>query len=124
MLQVTVNLDMWIVKRLGQPDDRRKRPMHVKVESQDQRNKILQVAKNLKEKGEFARVFIKKDIHPASRKELMRLRNREREEREKPDNQGVQIVYDWRNRVLVRDGVVIDRYFPNFATGGMVGRRS
>ena len=83
------------------------------------------MAKNLKGKGgDFTCVFIKKDIHPASRKEMMRLRNREKEERQKPDNQGVDITYDWQNRVLLRDGVVIDRYFPNFATGGGGRRQS
>ena len=113
------NVNRWVIKRLGKPNDRRKRPIHIALESQDERNKILQVAKNLKDKGgDFARVYLKKDIHPASRKEMMRLKNREREEKQKTDNQGVDIRYDWHNRVLLRDGVVIDRYFPNFAMGG------
>ena len=43
-----------------------------------------------------------------------RLRAREREEKEKPDNAGVNIVYDWKRRVLLRDGVIIDRYSPRF----------
>ena len=49
---------------------------------------------------------------------MTRLRNREKEEKEKPENAGVNIEYDWRNRVLLRDGEVIDRYFPNFSMGG------
>ena len=82
------------------------------MENQEQRSGLLQVAKNLKENGgEFARVFIRKDIHRAFRKEMMRFNNCEREERDKPANQGVNIMYDWQNRVLLRDGFVIDRYF-------------
>ena len=45
---------------------------------------------------------------------MTRLWTRENEERQKPDNQRVEITYDWRRRVLLRDGVVIDKYFPNF----------
>ena len=115
-----IRTEAWVTKRLGQPDDRRKRPIHVRVESQDQRNDILRVAKNLKEKGgEFTRIYVEKDIHPAARREMMRLRDRENEERGKSENEGAVISYDWRRRVLLRDDVVIDRYFPNF---GMEGR--
>ena len=123
----TINPETWTVRRLGQPDDRRKRTLHVQVENQGQRNAILRMAmaRNLKEKGDkFTRVFIKKDIHPASRREMMRLKNRQREEKEKPDNQGVQIEYDWHDRVLLRDGVVINKYFPNFAMVGRTGRQN
>lgn len=111
-----IRTEVWATKRLGKPDaERRRRPIHVTLESQNQRSDILKVAKNLKEKGgEFARIYIKKDVHPAARREMARLRTREEEEKQKPDNQGVEIMYDWQRRVLLRDGVVIDRYFPNF----------
>lgn len=111
----TIRTDVWVTKRLGQLDARRRRPIHVTLESQDQRSDILRVAKNLKDKGrDFERIYVKKDVHPAVRREMTRLRNRENDEKQKPDNQGVEITYDWRRRVLLRDGVVIDRYFPNF----------
>lgn len=110
-----IRTEVWVTKRLGQPDERRKRPIHVTLESQDQRSGILRVAKNLKGNGgEFARIYVKKDVHPAARREMARLRTREDEEKRKPDNQGVEIRYDWQRRALLRDGVVIDRYFPNF----------
>ena len=57
---------------------------------------------------------MKKDQHPAIRKEAARLRAREKEEKEKPENVGADIVYDWKNRVLVRNGNVIDKFSPNF----------
>lgn len=62
----------------------------------------------------MARVYLKKDVHPAIRKEQTRLRNREKQEKGKPCNAASNISYDWKNRVLVRDGVVIDRFSPMF----------
>lgn len=105
----------WTVRRLGQQNERKMRPIHITVEDQNQRDKLLQVAKNLKNApGRLARVYIRKDVHPAVRRETGRLRKREKEEREKPENVGVNITYDWRTRVLMRDGVIIDRFTPRF----------
>ena len=61
-------------------------------------------------------VFTLKRIytHPAVRKEVGRLRQREREEKTKPQNNGVQIVYDAKRRVLLRGDTVIDRFTPKF----------
>lgn len=72
------------MKRLGQRNDRNKRPIHITVNDQNQRDSILRKAKNLKNATQPASsVFIKKDVHPAVRKETARLRRREREEKEK-----------------------------------------
>lgn len=107
--------DDWEMKRLGQPSANRSRPILLVVDSLNMRNDILGKARNLKEAGlPFANAYFKKDIHPAVRKELGRLRRREREEREKSENQGTNIRYDSRERVLLRDDVVIDRYAPTF----------
>ncbi len=62
----------------------------------------------------MARIYLKKDTHPAIRKEQARLRMREKEEKDKPCNAASNISYDWKNRVLLRDGVVIDRFSPKF----------
>lgn len=83
-------------------------PINITVDSQNQRDSILKVAKNLKNAdGSPSRVYSKKDVHPAVRKEAARLRRKERREKEKSDNAGMNIVYDWKNRVLLREGVVI-----------------
>lgn len=80
----------WEIKRLGQQDDRRKHPILVIVEDGHQRNEILKKAKNLKSvEGPLSSVYVKKDVHPAVRKEMARLRQREKEERGKPENIGV-----------------------------------
>lgn len=107
--------ETWEIKRLGKPDDRKKRPILVVVENAEMRMKILKGAKNLKStRSQFATVYVKKDQHPAVRKETARLRAREREEKEKPENVGVNIEYDWKNRVLLRNGNVIDKFSPTF----------
>ena len=105
----------WSMKRLGQRNDRNKRPILITVNDQNQRDRILRKARNLKNAQQPAStVYIKKDVHPAVRKETARLRRREREEKEKAENVGVNITYDWKNRVLMREGVIIDRFMPHF----------
>ena len=105
----------WEIKRLGQENDRRMRPILIVLNDKRQRNKILDKAKNLKGKHEpFSSIYVKKDTHPAIRKELGRLRKRERDEKYKPENEGVNIFYDKQRRVLLRDGLVIDRYAPSY----------
>ena len=111
----TLNSAEWQMKRLGQVNQRRARPLLVTQEDQGKRDAIIRCARNLKEAEEpLKKVFIKKDIHPAVRKENGRLKAREREEKEKPENAGVNIVYDWKKRVLLREGMVIDRFSPRF----------
>ena len=76
---------------------------------------ICSTANELKSAGEmFRSVYIKTDIHPAVRKELGRLRKRAYDEKDKPDNVGANIVYDHKNRVVTRNDVVIDRFYPKF----------
>lgn len=109
-------MDDWDFKRLGQVTINRKRPILLVVESQQRRNAILDKARNLKTVGPpFSNAFIKQDIYPVVRKELGRLRRREKEEREKPEDQGTNIRYDATERVLLRDGVIIGRYAPSFS---------
>ena len=64
--------------------------------------------------GILSKVYIKKDIHPAIRKENDRLRKREKEEKEKAENVGSDVSYDWKRRVLTRDGVINDRLMLKF----------
>ena len=44
------------------------------------------------------RVYVKKDVHPLVRKELSRLREVEKRERDKPENQGRNVRYDYKER--------------------------
>ena len=104
------------IKRLGivQDNPSRARPIHVTVASSDIQWDILTKASALKQIDGYKEIFIKKDTHPTIRKEFGRLYKREQEERNKPTNSGVEIKYDRRRRVLLRDDEVIDRYSPSF----------
>ena len=71
----TIDPSTFILRRLGQANETRSRPLHVIVESPQHRDSIIEKAKNLKNAGEsFSRIYIKKDIHPVVRKEIGRLR--------------------------------------------------
>ena len=102
------------VNGIGGP--RRKiRPILVIVESKAVRDNILDKAKALKNAGDvYRRIFIKKDVHPSVRNEWQRLRNVEREEKEKPGNAGCAVYLDPKQRKVFRDGVVIDSWNPHF----------
>lgn len=103
----------WEVKRLGKPNERKMRPLLIVVTDQKERDIILTKAKKLKKAGNhLSKVYLKKDVHPAVRRENARLRKREREEKEKPENVGVNISFDWKDRVLLRDGAIIVRFLP------------
>ena len=102
------------ITRIGKAETDKIRPMLAKAPSKAGRDKVLDNTKALKSAGEaFRRVYVKKDLHPAVRREWKRLRDAETEEREKPENQGVDIRLDFRKRVLLRDNVVIDKWKPN-----------
>ena len=84
-------------------------------ETQQQRDAIIATAKELKNAGEkFKSIYIKKDVHPAVRKEIGRLRKREKDEKAKSENAAVTIAYDPKNRVLLRNYIAIDRFSPKF----------
>ena len=113
--QLTSDPASWEIKRLGRENERKKRPLLVVVGDGHQRNEILRKAKNLKSiEGLMSSVYVKKDVHPAVRKEMARLRQREKDEKEKPENVGVTIVFDWKKRVLLREGSIIDKFSPHF----------
>lgn len=103
-------------KRLGQhvPGSNRPRPLLVKVDSRSVRDSILEKAMSLKNMNEpYKRIYIKKDSHPEVRKEWKRLKDAEEEEKRKPSNAGCNIRLDYRERVLYKDGVAIDKWRPH-----------
>lgn len=97
-------------RRLGKVGQRR-RPILVTVASREDRDAVLQRAKHLKEAGEvFSRIYIKKDTHPAVREEWKRLKDAEKTEKEKPENIGCNIYINYKERQLIKDGEVIDKF--------------
>ena len=110
----TFNSAVWELKRLGQQDDRKRRPLLAVVEDGRVRNEIVKGAKNLKSvQGPWSRVYLKKDVHPVIRQEMARLRTREREETDQPANAGRDVTTQRRVLLLIDDNI-IDRFCPYF----------
>jgi hypothetical protein len=105
------------VKRLGTQRDDQTRPMLVSFRSKEMRDYATQNSNALKKykgvnKETNAKIFVKKDKHPAWRREYSRLNKLVRDEQRKPENQGIKIEYDYKERVVLRAGMVIDRFNP------------
>ena len=91
------------------------RPLKLTLHAATDRKKILQSTNALKTAGaQLSKVYIKKDTHPGIRREMKRLRDTEKREREKPDNQGRTVTYDWKARCVKVDGIIVDSYRPSF----------
>lgn len=103
-------------RRLGRQEQgsSRPRPLLVRVDSRSVRDGVLERAVKLKDLQEpYKRIYIKKDSHPEVRKEWKRLKDAEEEEKKKPVNVGCNIRLDFKERVLYKDGIVIDRWRPH-----------
>ena len=75
----------------------------------------FRIAKELSKAGDhYSKVYINKDIHPAVRQEIGRLKKRAKEESDKSENSESNIIYDPKNRVVKKDGIIIDRFTPKF----------
>ena len=118
MFTYTVSQDTSVpldTTRLGKAEAGRNRPILAKVPSRAARDKILENTKELRAAGPaYRRISVKKDRHPAIRKEWKRLRGVETAEKGKPVNQGCTIRLDYKKREITRDGVVIDKWSPSF----------
>ena len=71
------------ISRLGKAEEGRKRPILAKVANREVRDGILENTRALKDAGpSYRRIYVKKALHPAIRKEWKRLRCRRRRESE------------------------------------------
>ena len=114
------------VERLGtQQQDRRqtsgpasrpyRRPLKVVLKNADSRKDVLDSARQLKTSDAiFRSIYVKKDMHPLVRKEFDRLRGVEKREKERPENRGKTVRYDYRERKVYVDNIVVDS-FQNIA---------
>lgn len=101
--------------RLGVPKTTHARPLKVTLKNGQDRAAILANSNELKDKGEpLKNVYIKKDVHPMVRKEFARLRRVEKEEKQRPENEGRTVKYDPETRTVTVDGSVIDKFRPSF----------
>jgi hypothetical protein len=106
------------IQRLGDQSTNHRswpRPIKVVLTNDTDRKKILQAAKHLKTTNDqLAKVYLKRDTHPGIRKEMNRLRDVEKKEKAKAENQGRNVRYDPKQRCVMVDDVVIDTYQPSF----------
>ena len=105
------------MQRLGKkfPTNTKPRPIKIILGNSQDRQSILENAKSLNNAtGAFKKIHLKKDVHPAIRREFGRLYAVEKAEKEKPENAGRQVVYDQKRRVVTVDGEIIDRFKPSF----------
>ena len=108
------------VERLGaQRQDRRtptgdsrpyRRPIKVILKDADNRKAVLDNTNKLKNDDIFKFIYVKKDVHPIVRKELDRLRAVTKREKERPENQGKTVRYDYKERKVYVNDVVIDSF--------------
>ena len=111
----SVNSSNYTLRRLGEQNENRPRPLLVTVDAPLQRDLVIEHAKNLRNAGAlYSRIYINKDIHPVVRKEIGRLRKREKDEKAKPENARIDIKYDSKNRVLLKENIIIDRFSPKY----------
>lgn len=112
-VDVSLHMDSLSIRRLGMKRSH-PRPLLITFDSHEICKEIVLNAKNLKYASDCNSIFIRKDIHPTLRYEANRLRIRERNERANPENRNADIQYDRKERVLVKNGIVIDRFRPSF----------
>ena len=100
-------------RRIGKKEDAKHRPLLVTVKSVEQRNYIVSQNTKLKDSDGGTRcIRVKKDRHPDVRREWKRLFDLEAEENAKPENAGCNIYVDKKNRTVLCDGSIIDRWRP------------
>ena len=106
------------VRRLGKLVEgaARARPIKVVLPSFEERQTVLvqQATLETVHGGALKNIKLKRDVHPAIRKEYGRLYEAERSEKAKAENQGKEVLFDTKKRVLLIDGEIVDRFKPSF----------
>lgn len=101
------------VIRLGNATTHQRiRPIKVVLESIETRNDIVSKSSTLADIAPLSKVFLKRDTHPAVREEWRRLHTVFKEEQKRPENGGCNMTFDKKNREILRDGVIIDKWNP------------
>ena len=99
------------VRRIGQQDPAKVRPLMVTVSKNEIRNNLVDTARGNQTLG---RVKVKRDSHPAVRAEWKRLFDLVTSEEAKPGNVGRNIRVDIKKKQVLCDDLVIDSWKTNF----------
>ena len=108
------NTNVVAVHRLGtRNENNRSRPVKVTLADPKKRKQVLSDAKNLKTADvTFNKIYLKRDMHPSFRKEMGRLHQSFKNEKDKAENQGRDVQFDPQNRVVTVDDNIVDRFNP------------
>lgn len=110
------------VMRLGKPREEGAppRPMLVITNTITEAKTVLENARKLKQstKDDRRKVYIKKDQHPAVRREWKRLHDYAKAEREAPANVQCTIRVDYKKRAVTKDGEVVCQFVSPFQRQG------
>ena len=99
-------------RRIGKVEDGKQRPILAEVTSKTDRDTALDKAKGLKEHSNerYKKIYVKKDQHPSVRQEWKRLHTVYETEKRRPCNSACTIEFNYRERKVYKDGVVIDQW--------------
>ena len=112
---VSVSMENLSLKRLGSSRTSSALwALLITLDNHETCKEIVMNAKNLRDVSDCASIFIRRDTHPTLRYEANRIRIREREEKADPRNSNAEIRYDRKERVLLKNGRIIDRFRPSF----------
>lgn len=101
--------------RLGRPTQGSCRPLKIVLTRDQDRPTIIERAKDLLTANAALKdIKIKKDTHPAVRKEYARLHQVEKKEKDKPENVGRTVAYNHQQRAILVDGKIVDSFMPTF----------
>ena len=104
------------LKKKNAPAGNTPPPLLVKLKSSQARKTILNNREKIDDQGNYSGVKMKRDQHPAIRREWGRLHDVFRAEQSKPENTGRDIIFDRQNRKIVdKNGEIIDMWQPNFS---------
>ena len=110
--KIEVDVEFQVI--LGKKDQY-PRPILVITKAPDDQKLLLDNSKKLKYAGDiYTAIYVKKDTHPAVRREWKRLRGSEKREKDKEENAGCEIKLDYQKSLLLKDGITIDRWQPSF----------
>lgn len=102
-------------RRVGKKEGGKVRPILITVDSGKTRNETVQAVKKLQMAKTHLNLQVKKDTHPAIRREWRRLFDAYDAAVADPDNAGCNIRLDRTERKLYRNGTVIDSWKPRFS---------
>ena len=111
------------IKRLGtrtNEEGSRPRPLLVITDSADTRRKVLKRKMNLRANSDerYKSIYIKADEPLAVQREWKRLRDALKKERRAPTNVGATLKIDYKQKALLRNDIVIDKFNSPFVKRG------